>query len=163
VVEERLHAVRAVGHVEVEGLLAELLGEDQRVDVDLVVAVSLETAQEGEQKGEARQALLAVDDEGFAALLGDDDGAEVVTGILGDVLAGVTGLVEVQELGRQVGDQLGDLLGLPFVFALVVLDFRGRLGSCRGGGAGQGVVAENVWVGLTCANGHKLGGDEGTT
>ena len=59
---------------------------------------------------------------GSAALLRNDDGAEVVAGILRDVLAGVVGLVEVEELRRQVSDQFGDLLGLPLVLALVVVD-----------------------------------------
>lgn len=41
VLEESLHAVDAIGNVEVEGLLAELLGEDQLVDVDHVLPALL--------------------------------------------------------------------------------------------------------------------------
>ena len=120
--EERLHALDAIGNVEIKGLLAELLGEDELVDVDRVQSSQLKTPEKSQQECETCQALLTVDDERPTALLGDDDGSQIVARILGYILARVTRLVQVEELRGQIVNEFSELLGLPLVLALVVVD-----------------------------------------
>ena len=119
---ERLHAAGALGDVEVERPLAVLLREDQFGDLPLLLGVLDLVLQVDEEQRQRRQPLLAVDDELLAVLVADDDRAEEVVAVLGDRAALVALLVAVQELAPQVVEQLRDLLLLPLVLALVVVD-----------------------------------------
>src|SRR5690606_18909924 len=107
---------------EVEGALAVLLREDQVRDLSLLLGVVEAVVQEGEEQRQRGQALLAVDDELLPLFVADDDGAEEVVAVVGNGAALVALLVALEELRREVGDQLGELLPLPLVLALVVVD-----------------------------------------
>ena len=119
---KRFHAGRALADVEIEGALAELLGEDQIGNLGSLLSVLQLVLQEDQQQRERRQPLLAVDDELHAVLVADDDRPEEVVAVVGHIGALVARLVALQELGRQVSHQLSDLLRLPLVLALVVVD-----------------------------------------
>jgi hypothetical protein len=103
-------------------LLAELLGEDELVDVHCVQSPQPQMPQEGQQECETCQALLPVDDERLAALLGDDDRSQIAARVLGYIHARVIRPVQVEELRRQIVDEFSELLGFPLVLALVVVN-----------------------------------------
>ena len=63
-----------------------LLRKDEVVDAHCIGAIALETAEEDEQQGETRQALLPVDDEALRLLLTDDDRTQEVVGEVRDPL-----------------------------------------------------------------------------
>ena len=117
-----LHAGQTIGHVDIEGDFSKRLGKDALVDVDLDIVALLEVAQVHQQQCQAGEPLLAIDDVVGALLLADDDGAEEVVRIILHLLPLVTGLVVLEELPAQVVKQLLDLLGLPLVLPLVVID-----------------------------------------
>ena len=119
---ERFHAGGALGDVEVERTLAELLREDEVGDLPLLLGVRKLVLEEDQQQRQRGEPLLAVDDELLAVLVADDDRAEEVVAVVGHRAALVAFLVALQELGREVVDQLRDLLLLPLVLALVVVD-----------------------------------------
>ena len=119
---ERLHAGGALRDVEVERPLAELLREDQLGDLALLLGVLELVLEEDQEQRQRGQPLLAVDDELLAVLVADDDRAEEVVAVVGHGAALVAFLVALQELGGEVVDQLRDLLLLPLVLALVVVD-----------------------------------------
>ena len=120
-VVERLQAGFALFDRDVEGSGAEAFREDHLVDGgDGDSLRGKAAAQVDEQEGEGREALLAIDDGVFAS--GEDDAAHEVNAVLGDVLAFVGGVVVDEEFVGQVVDEFLDLLVLPRVFALVVVD-----------------------------------------
>src|SRR5690606_31509273 len=69
VLEQCLHAVIAIGNIEVERLLAELLRVDKLVDAHDLFAVLLKSPKVGQKEGQTRETLLTVDYERLAALL----------------------------------------------------------------------------------------------
>src|SRR5207245_1817902 len=71
---------------------------------------------------QARQPLLAVDDVARSLLLADDDRAEKVVRILGDLRPGMVRIELFEELVGEVVDELADLLLLPLVLTLVVVN-----------------------------------------
>src|SRR6266702_8434946 len=120
--EERLHAARALGDVQVEGTLAKLLGEDQICELSLLLDVLELPVEVDQEERNGGKALLAVDDELLPVFVADDDGTEEVVAVVLDSAALVPGLVAVKKLLREVIDQFGNLLALPAVLALVVVD-----------------------------------------
>jgi hypothetical protein len=95
---------------------------DQLVDVDLFGRPARRCSQQDEQQREAGQALLPVHDVADALLLADDDGAEEVVRIVGHFAARVRRLVFLQELVAEVVNQFADLLFVPLVLPLVVVN-----------------------------------------
>ncbi len=79
-------------------------------------------AQVDQEKRQGRQALLAIDNEPLPVLVADDDRAEKVVAVASHGPALVHRLVVFLEDLDEIVDELGDLLGLPLVFALVVID-----------------------------------------
>ena len=75
-----------------------------------------------QQQREAGQPLLTIHDLLFLVRLADNDGAEEVMPVGGHVLTFMLGLVLFEKRRGEVGDEFDDLLGLPLVFALVVVD-----------------------------------------
>ena len=122
IAEQRIHALGSLGHVEVEGLLPELLGHDEFVDVDLVHPPRLEVPQQDQQKRQARKSLLPIDDVARALLLAEDDRAKEVVGVVRDLGPRVGGIELLEELAGQVIDKLADLLVAPLVLTLEVVD-----------------------------------------
>src|SRR5690606_8215450 len=125
-VEEGLDDGEALGDVEVEALLAEVVAEDEGGDrrpeglVGLGIRIALllqglplptpRLVVEGdEQERERGDALLAVDEVELAAALRDDDGAEEVVLVPAHGLRPVTGLEARVELPLEVGEELVDV------------------------------------------------------
>src|SRR5687768_5405157 len=78
--------------------------------------------QEDQQQGERGEPLLAVDDELLAVLVADDNRTQEIVAVVGYGASLVRFLMALEELCREVVDQLRDLLLAPLVFALVVID-----------------------------------------
>lgn len=108
--------------MQVEGLLPVFLGEDQFVYVDLLGMVLLQVPQKNQKQREAGEPLLAVYDVADTFLLADDNGAEKIVRVVRDLAARVRGLIFLQKLVAQVVHKLANLLLLPLVFALVVIN-----------------------------------------
>jgi hypothetical protein len=66
--------------------------------------------------------LLAINDIGFALTAAQDDRAEEVSVVLLDFMAFMVGLVVRREFGVQVIEQLFNVLLVPFVFTLILVD-----------------------------------------
>jgi hypothetical protein len=120
--EQGIHGRLALVHVEVEGPLPELLGEDQVGELAPLLAVVGLSVQMDEDQRQRREPLLPVDDELASVLVADDDRAEEVVAVVLDGAALVPRLVALGEFLGEVGDELVDLLALPTVFPLVVVD-----------------------------------------
>ena len=74
-IEQRIHALVALGNVEVERLFPVLLGEDHFLDGNRVGPVFLDVVQVDQQQREAGQPLLPIHDLLFLFRVADDDGA----------------------------------------------------------------------------------------
>jgi hypothetical protein len=66
--------------------------------------------------------LLAINDIVFALTAAQDDRAEEVSVVLLDFMAFMVGLVVRREFGVQVIEQLFNVLLVPFVFTLILVD-----------------------------------------
>ena len=122
VVHELLHDLDALGHVEVEALTSVLLGVDEVLDLDALVPVDLEMVEMDKEERQRGETLLAVHDEPMASLVADDNRSKEVVAVALDLVTGVSRLVGVEELLRQVVDQFADLPLLPCVLALIEVD-----------------------------------------
>ena len=122
--EQCLDDRQPLGDVEVELGLAQVVAEDQRRQgLNHGQALRLGGAvQANQQQRQRGHALLAVDQVVLAAALADDDGAEEILSVAADCGRLVAGLVVAEELGLQVRQQLVDVLLLPLVLALVLVD-----------------------------------------
>lgn len=119
---ERVHGRGALIDMEVEGLLPVAFREDQLVHIDLLGMVLLQVSEQHKEQRQAGEPLLAVHDVADTLLLADDDETEEVVRVVGDLAARVGWLVLLQELVAEVVKQLVDLLLVPLVLALVVVD-----------------------------------------
>jgi hypothetical protein len=128
VLDERLeHLVAFLG---MQGEGTSTRAEDQAVQVGRVraqVAPLLdEPGQDEQQQMQGRDPLLAVDQvpgHGLVALdLVEDDRAEKVRRVVGDLVVAVSALPRGEEPSFQVGQEGTDLLGRPDVLALVLGD-----------------------------------------
>src|SRR5258708_40376507 len=77
---------------------------------------------EGQKQGQRREPLLPIDDEFLAVLVADDDRPEKIVSVLRDGAALVAFLVALKELVSKIVDEFGDLLLLPLIFPLIVVD-----------------------------------------
>ena len=75
-----------------------------------------------QQKRQRCEPLLAIDDEPLPVFLRHDDGAKEVLPILGHGPAFVMGLVVLEKARREILNQFSDLLRLPLVVTLIVVD-----------------------------------------
>ena len=111
-----------------------------------------------QEQRQRRQALLAVHDEPLPSFMADDDGAKEVVPVALDLVARMPGLVGVQELPRQVVDQLADLPFLPGVLALVEVD--GVLGLVEHLPNGVCPPVDGLGLGFCCGHAGNPSGAE---
>src|SRR5258708_6290602 len=78
--------------------------------------------QKDQQQRQRREALLAINNEFLTILVAYYDRAEKVVPIVRHCPSLVTCLVAVEKLGRQILQKFGNLLALPLIFSLVIVD-----------------------------------------
>lgn len=75
-----------------------------------------------QEQTQRREPLLSVDDVALSTFIADDNRPEEVAPICSDGLATVFRVVVIEKCGCQILDQIPNLLALPFVFALVIIN-----------------------------------------
>jgi hypothetical protein len=78
--------------------------------------------EEDQEQCQRSKPLLSVDDELLPILVADDDRPQEVVAVVRDGAALVAFLVALEEFIGEVLDEFGDLLLLPFVLALIIVD-----------------------------------------
>ncbi len=125
--EECFDDVKPFGDVEVELLLAEVIGVDERLDGRGRLDAELQglAVQVDEEQRQRRNPLLAVDEIALPAAGGDDYRAQEVIAVLAGLPRLIAWPVGAVESSEEVGEQLLDVLRLPLVLALVLVDGEG--------------------------------------
>lgn len=108
--------------LDVEGFFAVSLGEHQWLDGFLSAELLLQIVEKDEKQRQGGEALLAVYDGLHAVLATDDKWPEEIIVVMLDVYAGIPLRINVEKGRGQVGDELLDVLPLPTVFALEVIN-----------------------------------------
>ncbi len=120
-VEQCLHARTPVGDIEGEGPLAIALAHQRLQQARPQGVIRRSTAQREHEQGERGHALLAVDEVTNAIAFGGDDRPEEVLPVPSSLTPLVTRVPLTHEPRRQVAHEGFDVLPLPGVLALVVL------------------------------------------
>src|SRR5437660_11363307 len=108
--------------MEIERLHAQMLRKNQGFNFLVNSQRFLQIVKVDEQQSQRREALLAVNNAALPFLLADDERPEIIIVVVLTLGARIALFVFIQERIGEVGDQLFNVLLLPIVFPLEIID-----------------------------------------